>query len=265
MTQYDNNEITPFGRLLRMWRDKKKLSQLELANIAESTPRHISFIETGRSRPGRKLILRLARAMDLPVRDVNKLMVAAALPPEYAEYEFDDSAIRPYREAIEAILEKHNPYPACALDILGNILSANKAFIAFSPTALAQTPEQSIDNFFNPNGEMRKFVENWEEIAWCWVDRQKVELAMSYNPKLDELNKRALAHLKGVDRPDEVSAHVLSPRFRVFDQTISTFTTMMRFESVSEVTLSEIRVELVFPADDASRLFFENLQNTPPT
>lgn len=264
MTQYNTHEITAFGRLLRMWRNKKKLSQLQLANIAETTPRHISFIETGRSRPGRKLIMRLARAMDLPIRDVNKLMAAAALPPEYAEIEFTDDAIKPYRTAIEAILEKHNPYPACAMDALGTILLANDAFKAFSPTALAQTPEQSIDGFFDPNGEMRKFVENWEEIAWCWIDRQKTELALAYNPKLDELTKRAMNHLKDVKRPDEVTTHVLSPRFRVGDQIISTFTTIMRFESVTEVTLSEIRVELVFPADDASAKFFENLQ-TPPS
>lgn len=263
MNLNNKTEITSFGRLLRLWRGKKKLSQLELANLAESTPRYISFIETGRSRPGRKLILRIARAMDLPVRDVNSLMVAAALAPEYEEYEFTDEAIKPYRAAIEAILEKHDPYPACAMDALGNILSANKAFIAFSPRALAQTPEQSIDGFFDPKGLMRQFVENWEEIAYCWIDRQKTELAMSYNPKLDKLMQRAMNHLRDVKRPDETTAHVLSPRFRVGDQIISTFTTMMRFESVSEVTLSEIRVELVFPANDESRIFFENLQSLP--
>lgn len=261
MTHKNNQEITAFGRLLRFWRQKRKLSQLQLAHLAGSSPRHISFIETGRSRPGRELILRLARVMDLSVRDVNALINAAGFVPEYAEYEFNDDHLQPFKAVVETMLKAHNPFPAVVLDRVGTILMTNDAYKAFSPVDMAETPEAAIDQMFDPKGMMRQFIENWEEIAWSWIDHQQAELAKANNPRLEALAARAKAHLKGMKRPQNKSPQsaILMPRFRVGDQTISTFATMMRFENVTEVTLSEVRVELIFPADDMSRKFFENL------
>lgn len=261
MTQQNNKEVTAFGRLLRFWRQKRKLSQLELAHLAATTPRHISFIETGRSRPGRALILRLARVMDLSVRDVNALIKAAGFVPEYAEYEFDDDHLQPYKAVVETMLKAHNPFPAVALDRVGNILMTNDAYMAFSPSDVATSPEAAVDQMFDPKGEMSQFIDNWEEIAWSWLDHQQAQLATLNNPRLEALAARAKAHFKGRQRPDNKATEsaILMPRFRVGDQIISTFATMMRFENVTEVTLSEVRVELIFPADEMSRVFFENL------
>ncbi|MFY0679313.1 MAG: helix-turn-helix domain-containing protein [Thalassovita sp.] len=255
-------EISNFGRHLRYWRDKRKLSQLELAGLAETTSRHISFIETGRSRPGHDLVLRLASAMKLPVRDVNILMSHAGFAPAYTEYKFTSETIAPYRGAIEAILEKHNPFPACAMDSVGQILLANKAFVAYSPDALTRTPEETIEQVFDPNGPVRQAIVNWEELVWTILDRQKAELVSNHNPRLAKLMARAEKLLAGVERPapdDAANPIVFSPRLRVGDQIVSMFATLMRFENATEVNLSEIRVELFFPTDAPSKQFFETL------
>ena len=259
-------QLSPFGRKLRMWRRQRGLSQLALATLAETTPRHVSFIETGRSRPGRGLVLRLAQCMDLPVRDRNALLQSAGLNPEFAVRDLNDEHARPFRRAIRAILDRHDPFPACAMDPLGTIVMTNAGFRAFSPGLEKLTPEQSIDAFFGP-GPARDAIVNWEEIAWAWVDRTRHEAARSNNPRLAALIERALGHLQGVARPamtpgDETP--VMCPQFRVGDQIIGTFVTVMRFEGVREVTVSEIRVELVFPLDEAGEAFFSALAGADP-
>lgn len=262
MTDISNIQTTGFGHLLRFWRHKRKLSQLELAGMAETTSRHLSFIETGRSRPGRDLILRIVRAMNLATRDVNSLMTAAGFAAEYAELDFEGDQIGPYRAVIKTMLERHNPYPGVVVDRVGAALMANDGYMAFSPDGLSKSREQAIDQMFDPNGNSPSFIENWEEIVWSWLDYQKADLAMSHNPKLAKLVQRAEAHLKGMQRPinpTQLKSGLLTPRFKFGDQTISTFATLMRFENVTEVTLSEIRVQLIFPADDLSRQFFETL------
>ncbi|MEP4769007.1 MAG: helix-turn-helix domain-containing protein [Roseibium sp.] len=262
MNIHANRETSGFGRQMRYWRTSRKLSQLELASLANTTPRYISFLETGRSRPGRDLILRIAEALRLPIREVNLLMFSAGFAPEYEQYEFDGEAIKPYRAAIEAILDKHDPFPACALDCVGNILMANKAFAAFTPGTAHLSPEDRIEMFFNPDGDIRSLFENWEEAAWQVYDRQKSELAASNNSRLAAQVQRIGDLLSGVERPghaDAANPIVFTPRMKFGDTVVSTFATIMRFENATEVTLSEVRVELIFPTDTSSRQFFENL------
>jgi transcriptional regulator with XRE-family HTH domain len=248
---------------MKYWRQKRRLSQLELAGLAGTTSRHISFIETGRSRPGHDLVLRLAKALNLSVRDTNTFLQSAGFAPVYPDLQPTDEIIQPYLDAIHAILEKHDPFPACAMDPLGQVLFANRSFVAFAPQALTQTPEEKIETFFDPMGPGRDLVENWEEVVWHLLDRQKAELTISNHPRLAKLVKRGEALLKDVPRlhPQNPGngAFVFSPRLRIGDQIVSTFATLMRFENASEVTLSEIRIELVFPADAVSQAFFENL------
>ncbi len=263
LSMAENNKTTStnFGRQLRWWRKKRNVSQLKLATLAATTTRHLSFLETGRSRPGRDVILRLSRALDLPIRDVNKLMIAAGLRKEYAEEEFDSQKLEPYRSVIETMLDHHNPFPAVVLDNIGNILMTNEGYLAFMPTGIPNSPEESIDEMFNPAGQLAQFIENWDEIVWAWLDRQKSELELFHTPRLADLIIRAEKHLENLVRPETKTTQdaVLSPRFRVGDQIISTFATMMRFENVTEVTLSEIRVEFLFPMNAESRLFFTEL------
>lgn len=263
MTSPSDKALSAFNRNMKYWRQKRRFSQLELAGLAGTKSRHISFIETGRSRPGHDLVMRLAKALNLSVRDTNTFLQSAGFAPVYPDLQPTDEIIQPYLDAIHAILEKHDPFPACAMDPLGQVLFANRSFVAFAPQALTQTPEEKIETFFDPMGPGRDLVENWEEVVWHLLDRQKAELTISNHPRLAKLVKRGEALLKDVPRlhPQKPGngAFVFSPRLRIGDQIVSTFATLMRFENASEVTLSEIRIELVFPADAVSQAFFENL------
>ncbi|MEM9068467.1 MAG: helix-turn-helix domain-containing protein [Myxococcota bacterium] len=251
---------SPFGQQLRFWRERRALSQLALASRAETTPRYVSFLETGRARPGREVVLRLASSLDLAIRDQNALLVAAGLPPAFAERALDDALMRPVRAAVEAILKRHDPYPGAALNVLGKILLANRGFHAFSPGSAEQTPEEGLESFLAP-GPGRELIENWAEVAWTHCDRLQAEAARNHDPRLRALADRAREHLQDVPRPAPPSGDepVMSVRFRVGDQVIRTVATVLRFETAYEVTSSELRVELIFPMDDAGDRFFREL------
>lgn len=243
------------------------MSQLELALWASTTPRHVSFIETGRSRPGRELVLRLAACMDLPIRDRNALLVAAGLHPAFAEHGLDDEQMRPFRIAIQAILDRHDPYPGSAIDHLGRVLMTNAGSRALFPEAESLTPEQMLDGFLAP-GPGRDAVENWAEVAWAVADRLRHDAASANDPRLTALAERALKHLDGVERPRPdfpYESPVMCVRLRVGNQVIPTFSTVMRFETPHEVTISELRVELMFPMDEAGAAFFRSLTGSNGT
>lgn len=250
-----------FGQNLRLWRSRRRLSQLELANLAHTTPRYISFIETGRSRPGRALVLRLAKCLELPLRERNTLLISAGLNPEYEERKIDDHKNHPYQRAMKSILNRHDPYPACAFNPLGKILMCNKSFEKLCPGLIDMTPEALIDAFYN-DGQTRNMIANWTELAWNWIDRQRLEIARTNNQALAQLVARAQSHLHNVPRPPQscdTCADVIAPQFKVDGQLIKTMVTVMRFESVQEITLSETRLELIFPIDEVGETFFNNL------
>lgn len=253
--------LSPFGQQLRFLRRQRGLSQLQLAVQAQTTPRHVSFIETGRSRPRRELVLRLAASMQLEIRDRNQLLMSAGMRPAFAEHDLDEDEMRPFRMAVEAILKRHEPYPGCAIDALGQVRMTNAGNRALFPGAETLTPEQALDAFFAP-GPMREMVANWPEVAWAYADRLRNEAARRLDPRLSALAAQALAHLERVERPattPDGGAPVMCLELRVGDQLIRTFTTVMRFDTALEVTTSELRVELVFPMDEAGDAFFRAL------
>lgn len=252
---------TPFGRMLREWRGRRGLSQLALAAQAETTPRHLSFIETGRSRPGRELILRLAEAMDVPIRQRNALLEAAGLGAAYAERELEADVVQPFLDAVELVLHNHEPYPACAIDGLGRVQRTNDAFERFWPGAKSLTAEQAVDAFFGP-GPSRTLIENWAELAWRDVDLRRREASRCGDPRLLQLAERAESHLRDVPRPQRDglgAAPVVCSRFRFGDTLVRTFTTVMRFEHTNDVALGELKVELIFPADETASAYFRGL------
>ena len=253
--------LSAFSIQLKYWRERRKLSQLALAALVESTPRHLSFLETGRSRPRRDFVLRLARALALSNRESNDLLTRAGFPPVFVEHDYGDAAVAPFIETIRVILEKHDPFPGCAMDPVGRIILANKSFVAFSPTSIEKSPEERVDEFFDPAGCGPDCMENWAEVAYRLLDRQRKELNASSDPRLVRLVERMERHLAEVPRPElgPDSPIVCSPRLHIDGQIISTFATVMRFEQAVEVNLSEIRIELMFPSDDQSRRYFEDL------
>ncbi len=252
-----------FGRRLRYWRRRRGISQLDLATRAQTTPRHLSFIETGRSRPGRELVLRIARCLDLPVRSRNALLLAAGFPPAFEERPLSHEALEPVRNAIEGVLSRHEPYPASAIDPLGRVVMANATSRLLFPGAESQSPEDMLDAFLAP-GPGRKLVENFAEVAWSLVDRMSHDVSQRDDPRHAALLDRAIRHLADVPRPapDPAPTPILCVRLRLGDQTVRTFSTVLRFEAPFEITVSELRVELMFPMDAEADAFFRSLHSS---
>ena len=246
-----------FGQELRRWRATRGRSQLELAHLAGTTPRHVSFLETGRSRPSQELVLRLAVALEVPLRQRNVLLLSAGLPPAFPERGLDDAAMGPIRQVIDRLLDQHEPYPGVAFDRGYRILRKNAA----ATRLLAPAGDVDwLDAVFAPESPLRPTVENFAEIAFATLDLLRLE---AFESGGDEVLRRMERHLRGVVRPaspaPDLPAPVVCPRFRFGDRVVRTLTTIARFGTARDVALDELRVELVFPADEDSARFFVEL------
>lgn len=255
--------LSPFGRKLRYWRERRGTSQLELAAKAGTTPRHISFLETGRSRPGRDLVLRLASTLDVPIRERNGLLVSAGLAAEFPTYDLSDKSMEPLSAVLRMILRAHEPYPAWVFASGFQALSANTAGDALFPGLCKMSPESIVDMWFAP-GPFRQMVENWQEVLWAGIDSLRREAARTSAPEILALLRRAEGHAAHIQAP-ESRAHpdlpVACPRFKIGERIVRTVSAVMRFDTAIEVTTSELRVELMFPADDESEAFFRELEH----
>lgn len=254
---------SPFGRELRSWRERRGVSQLRLATTAAMSPRYVSFVETGRSRPSRAVVLRLAEALDVPLRDRNRLLEAAGLAPEYPERSLDDAALGSFRRIVDELIQRHDPYPAFAFDRHYRLIATNRAGRHFFPDPAAA---DWIDTAFAPSSPVRAAMENLPEVAWATLEMLKREAAESAEPIA--CVARLEQHLEGVPRPATPAASsaapTVCPRFRFGDRIVRTVTTIVRFGGPRDVTLDELRVELVFPADDESAAFFVELAAARP-
>jgi transcriptional regulator with XRE-family HTH domain len=234
------------------------MSQLALAAEAGTTPRHLSFLETGRSRPGAELVLRLAAALDVPIRERNGLLVAAGLPPAYPALALEDDAMKPVRAVVERMLRTHEPYPAWVGGRGFRLLASNRAAEALFPGLCALTPEAVVDLWFGP-GPFREVVENWQDVVWAGIASLRREVARASEASLADLLRRAEGHARSLPPPEHHARPelpVICPRLRIGDRRIRTISTVMRFDTAVEVTASELRVELMFPADDESDAYF---------
>ena len=260
-----SSTTSPFGDLLRHWRRTRGLSQLGLSAEVRTSSRHLSFLETGRSRPGRELILRIADCLDIPVRERNRLLSAAGFAAAYPESSLDEEGLRTFRSNIAALLEGHDPFPGSAVDARGKIHMANQAFLRFAPNADELSAEEIIDNYYGRTGPSQ--VENWSEVGWALVERRRQQARETGDPDLFALAERAAAHLADVPRPKRDPAGAPPPvvcaRVRLDGQLLSTYSAVLRFETALDVTLAELRLELIFPADEETAEFFRRDAATP--
>lgn len=263
----DARATSPFGDQLRHWRQRAGMSQLALANGAETTARHLSFIETGRSRPGRELVLRLAAALDLPLAERNALLVSAGLAPQFTARALSDAAMRPITLVLDKVLAAHEPYPAWVYARGLQAIRANAAADALFPGLCMMSPESIIELWFAP-GPFRELVENWADVVRAGVDSLRREARRSSDAKLLALLR--LAETRARDLPpasDSIDAElaVACPRFRIDGRTVRTISTVMRFDTALDVTAADLRVELMFPADDESEAFFRSRATSATT
>ncbi len=249
--------VTTFGRYLKQWRQQRGLSQLELAVRANVSQRHISFIETGRSRPRKDVVRKVAEALEVPLRDRNILLEAAGLAPSYPEVPLSGGAAAPFRSAVRMMLESHEPYPAYVIDRWWDLIEANTAGRRLFPQA-DDGPINLVDAFLGP-GPIREMIDNFSAVGWMFLGRMRREVAESGpDDRLQELLERAEAYTRDVpaDAVDAGAELVICPHFRIGDQVIKTVSMVARFGTAREVTLDELRVELVFPRDEEADTFF---------
>jgi transcriptional regulator with XRE-family HTH domain len=258
-----------FGGLLRHWRGVRRVSQLDLSLNAEISTRHLSCVETGRAQPSREMVLRLAEALQVPLRERNALLLAAGYAPVYRDTGLDAPQLEAARRAVDLLIAQLEPYPVLVLDRHWNTLSMNvgaKRFLALFPDCDSGTPHNGVRLVFQPQG-LRPFIENWDLVAARIIRRVHREVAD--NPS-DETLKRFLDELlsyPGVPSrwrmPDLDGAHppFLTINYRWKNSILRLFTALTTLGTPLDVGLHELRIETFFPADEATRAFILRLNN----
>jgi transcriptional regulator with XRE-family HTH domain len=249
------------GVLLRDWRQRRHLSQLDLAVEAEVSTRHLSFVETGRSKPSRELVLHLAQHLDVPLRERNTLLVAAGYAPVYAERPIDADEMAPVRAAIDKILSGHAPYPAIVVDHRWDLVSANEAALSLltggvEPALLGERGN-ALRISLHPNG-LASRIANLAEWSSHLLDRLRREVAVSADPALDQLIAELRTYPGVVDGPlphDGPAPLFVPLQLRAGATTLSFVSTVATFGTARDITAAELSIESFFPADEATASF----------
>jgi transcriptional regulator with XRE-family HTH domain len=258
-----------FGSTLSEWRAVRRLSQLDLALLAGISQRHISFVESGRAQPSRDMIFKLAEALDLPLRARNELFLAAGYAPAYPERRLDLSEMKAAREALELILNHHEPYPAIVMDINWNIVMRNEAAsrivnYCVGADALRQLFPDGMINFvelmFAPSG-LRPHIVNWTNSRAALLRRLRREAAgragspsaallRRFNQDGPLLGTGDMFHEESIDP-------ILPLELRIGDTRLRLFNTFTTFGTPQDVSLQELRIDMSFPADEVTRRFLD--------
>ena len=250
-----------FGVLLRRWRAIRRVSQLDLALEADISTRHLSCVETGRAQPSREMVLRLAEALQVPLRERNALLLAAGYAPLYRHTGLDTPELQAAHRTVEFVMAQHEPYPVVVVDRYWNTLKMNagaKRFFALFPGCDSVTPHNGVRLVFHPLG-LRPFIENWESVAARII--QRVHREAVADPS-DELMKRFHQELLSYpDVPsrwrmldfDQAAPPFLTINYRCKNSTLRLLSALTTFGTALDIALQELRIESFFPADETTR------------
>ena len=247
------------GALLREWRVRRRMSQLDLASEAEISQRHLSFLESGRAKPSRDMVLHLADQLDIPLRERNHLLLASGFAPRYGEHNLDDPSLAAARQAVRLVLKGHEPNPAIALDRHWHMVDANAAVAPLLADnldpALLQPPVNVLRLSLHPQGLAPRVV-NLFEWRNHLIERLKRQLDATGDPVLAELERELLSYPSGprTHRAQDgiVAAMVLPLKLRMGNEILTFISTTTVFGTPLDVTLSELAIESFFPADEAT-------------
>jgi transcriptional regulator with XRE-family HTH domain len=243
-----------FAAELRRSRRSRRVSQLELALRAGTTQRHLSYIEQGRSRPGRTIVVRLAESLELSLRDRNALLLAAGYAPVFPESRLDDAALAPVRDALESILDGHLPYPAVVVGPTGDLVAANSAVELLTDGAapeLLEPPVNVLRLAVHPRG-MGPRVANLAEWGRHIVENVRSRALRSPDPRLDELAAELEGYLPPRAPGRDHIGFAVPLRLRSDDDELRLITTLTSFATATDVTLAELHLEAFLPADEAT-------------
>lgn len=248
------------GELLREWRHRRNRSQLDLSLDVGVSARHLSFVETGRSRPSPELVLAVAEHLEVPLRERNTMLLAAGYAPRFSETSLDDEAMARVRVSLQRMLDAHDPYPGVVIDRAWNVLLANQAAFAFTdgvPVHLLQPHMNVFRVCLHPDGLAARTT-NFEEWAAYLLRQMRRTVQLTGDDDLAAVEAEVLAYPNVAELPPapEVDLRddpaLLVPfRMLAADGTeLSMFTTLTTFGTPRDVTLDELSVELFFPSDD---------------
>ncbi len=260
------------GELLREWRQRRRLSQLDLASTAEVSPRHLSFVETGRSRPSRELVLHLAEHLDVPLRERNTLLLAAGYAPVYRERSLDDEEMDPVRDALDCILAGHEPYPAVIVNRRWDLVAGNdtalRLFTAGVAPSLLEPPVNVYRLGLHPEG-LAPRVRNMGVYSHHLLTRLQRDVAVSGDGALAALLEEVRGY-PDLTHPSAVGFDPAKMLFLPMDFTtvegdeLSFFSTLATFGTALDVTVAELSIEAFFPADEFTRAALQAAGSRPP-
>jgi transcriptional regulator with XRE-family HTH domain len=250
--------MRPVGEQLREWRQRRRMSQLDLACEADVSTRHLSFVETGRSAPSREMLLRLFERLEVPLRERNVLLLAGGFAPMFKERRLDDPEFEAARRAIELVLKGHGPYPALAVDRHWHLAMMNDAvpmLLEDVAPELLEPPVNVLRLSLHPRGLAPRIV-NFGQWRGHLIARLHSEIAASGDAQLDALMRELCAYPVPPDAGPaaamEVAGVAVPFQLRTGEGVLSFIGTTTVFGTPVDVTLSELALETFFPADDAT-------------
>ena len=256
------------GEHLRQWRQRRHLSQLDLALDAEISARHLSFVETGRAAPSRDMLLRLAERLDVPLRERNVMLVAGGFAPAFPQRTLDDPAMKLAREALEAVLKAHEPNPALAIDRHWNLVSANSMVMPLLGGVAPRLLQGKINVMrlgLHPDGLAPRTV-NLHEWRGHLLDRLHRQCEVTADAELialrDELRGYPLPPRAGPS-PKIVESVVVPFQLKLGSDVLSFISTTMVFGTPVDITLSELALEAFYPADEGTAHKLREISGAP--
>jgi transcriptional regulator with XRE-family HTH domain len=255
-----------FAARLRAWRQRRGVSQLELAARARISQRHVSFLETGRTAPSREMVLHVAAALELPLRQQNALLRAAGFAPIWSESALGAPELAAVNQALDFMLAQQEPYPAFVVDRRWNLLRANAAAVRFVTflTGSASAPDAAVnlaDALIAPEG-LRPLIANWREVALYFVRSVQADALADGTEETEALLRRLVAYpgiaaMLETPTVEHAPAPILTMRFIKDGTALDLFTTIATLGTPQDVTLQEMRVENFFPADAETAAMFK--------
>lgn len=267
-------EPLDFGSLLKDWRQHRRVSQLGLSMQSGISQRHISFLETGRSRPSRTMVLALADSLDVPLREQNALLQSAGFTPAYSEGPLEGAGTELFQAALQATLNHHEPYPAMVLDGRWNLIMANQGALNFfgqfvdifaALEAIGSPSEFQVARLCLRDEGLKPFIDNWEAMIFSFLARARRALLVNpRDPCLPVLIREITGHPDAPPewrQPDWTSMPDPAQVMKMSRNSVTyrLFTMLAHFGSATNVTLEEMSVETFYPADEATRAHLEAL------
>lgn len=272
MTMVPSGTATPsgpgVGPLLRAWREQRRVSQLELALRADSSARHISFVETGRSRPSEEMVMRLAEHLEVPVRERNALLLAAGYAPRFPETPLEDPALDAVREGIERLIQGYEPYPALVFDASYHVVAANRGIMMLLdgiPESLLQPPLNTMRLTLHPQG-LAPRIRNLREWRGHLLEQMRRQIALRRSERLRELYEEVASYPlpdpgtdEGPEQAEPAPYFALPMRIEHEGRTLSFISSTSTFNTPMDVTVAELAIETFLPADPATVKYLHSL------